>query len=40
MVAGIVAGEALHRRIDERLFRQLVLALLAITGAALLLRGA
>lgn len=40
MMAGIVAGEALHRRIDERLFRQLVLALLAVVGAALLLRGA
>jgi uncharacterized membrane protein YfcA len=40
MLAGIVAGEALHRRIGERLFRELVLALLAVAGAALLLRGA
>lgn len=39
MLVGIVAGEALHRRLDERRFRALVLALLAVTGAALVARG-
>lgn len=39
VLVGIVAGEALHRRLDERRFRALVLALLAVAGAALVLRG-
>lgn len=37
VLAGLIAGEWLHRRIDERRFRQLVFALLAITGALLAL---
>lgn len=40
MLVGMVAGETLHRRLDERRFRALVLALLAVTGAALIWRGA
>lgn len=39
VLVGIVAGEALHRRLDERRFRALVLVLLAVTGAALVVRG-
>lgn len=39
VLVGIVAGEALHRRLDERRFRALVLALLAVTGTALVVRG-
>lgn len=39
VAAGMVAGEALHRRLDERRFRQMVFALLAVAGAALLARG-
>mgnify|MGYP001281081645 CR=1 FL=1 len=34
---GIVAGECLHRRIHEQQFRRLVYALLAVTGALLIL---
>jgi len=37
LVAGIVAGERLHARIDERTFRLLVFTLLALAGAALAL---
>jgi uncharacterized membrane protein YfcA len=37
VLAGLIAGEWLHRRIDERRFRQLVFALLAITGVLLAL---
>lgn len=39
VVAGIVAGEWLHHRIDERRFRQIVFALLAVTGVLLALPG-
>lgn len=38
MLASVLVGEALHRRLDERRFRGLVLALLGFTGAALLAR--
>lgn len=37
VLAGLVAGEWLHHRIDERRFRQLVFALLAVTGVLLAL---
>ena len=39
VLMGIVAGEWLHHRIDERRFRQIVFLLLAGTGALLVLRG-
>jgi len=39
VVVGIVAGEWLHRRIDERRFRQLVFAVLVVTGGVLALPG-
>ena len=35
VLVGIVAGEWLHHRIDEQRFRQLVFAMLAITGVLL-----
>lgn len=37
VLVGLVAGEWLHSRIDERRFRQLVFALLAVTGVLLAL---
>lgn len=39
VLVGLVAGEWLHSRIDEQRFRQLVFALLAITGVLLALPG-
>lgn len=39
LVFGVLAGEWLHRRLDERRFRAVVLALLAATGGVLLARG-
>ena len=39
VLVGLVAGEWLHHRVDERLFRQLVFALLAVTGVLLALPG-
>jgi uncharacterized protein len=38
LVAGIVLGEAIHRRVPERPFRYLVAGLLGVTGVLLLLR--
>ncbi len=37
VVMGVVVGEWLHHRIDERRFRQVVFTLLALTGAVLVL---
>ena len=37
VVVGVVVGEWLHQRIDERRFRQLVFTLLAVTGVVLVL---
>lgn len=37
VVVGIIVGERLHHRIDERQFRRLVFALLALTGLILAL---
>ena len=37
VVVGVIIGERLHRRIDERQFRRLVFALLALTGLILAL---
>lgn len=39
VVVGVIIGERLHRRIDERQFRRLVFALLALTGLILTLSG-
>ena len=39
VLVGLVAGEWLHRRVDELRFRQLVFALLAVTGVLLTLPG-
>ena len=39
LVVGLVLGEALHRRLDEQVFRRVVLLLLAGTGVALLVGG-
>lgn len=39
VVVGVIIGERLHRRIDERQFRRLVFALLALTGLTLTLSG-
>jgi uncharacterized protein len=38
LVAGIVAGEAIHRRVPERPFRYVVAGLLGVTGVLLLTR--
>mgnify|MGYP001459853965 CR=1 FL=1 len=39
VVVGVIIGERLHRRIDERQFRRLGFALLALTGLILTLSG-
>ena len=39
VILGVIMGEWLHHRIDERHFRQLVFALLAMTGVVLVLSG-
>ncbi len=39
VLVGLVAGEWLHRRVDERRFRQLVFLLLVVTGVLLALPG-
>ncbi|WP_121257503.1 sulfite exporter TauE/SafE family protein [Nocardioides ferulae] len=39
LVVGLVAGEVLHRRLDEQVFRRVVHLLLAGTGVALLVGG-
>jgi uncharacterized membrane protein YfcA len=37
LLVGAILGEYLHRRLDEQRFRQIVYALLAVTGALLLI---
>lgn len=39
VLAGLIAGEWLHHRVDERRFRQLVFALLVVAGVLLALPG-
>ena len=38
-VAGPIVGQALHDRIDQRVFRKATLAVLTLAGASLILRG-